>query len=204
MSTASRRGSVGCIRIPRRPVVREVVGILYPSHPVLPGDVAAVDEDGLVVAVIAYVLEEDAASKQRDLEGLYIDVGMVRAPSVGPDAVGDQRREEAVEVEEEEDGPALVSERVHGGSVAMYKVPEISNSTRKTQLKPERGFSGSETGPEPAIVQSWRGCAGVVHRDAGPAWKARILPFSYHCIESWAMRGGATWTMGDAMAVFIP
>ena len=62
------------------------------------------------MAMIPYILEEDATSKKRYLEGLYVDVGMVVSPSVGTDSVGDECREQAIEVEEKEHGPELVSQ----------------------------------------------------------------------------------------------
>jgi hypothetical protein len=40
------------------------------------------DENGLIVSVVADVLEEDATAEEGYLEGLYVDVGMVGAPSV--------------------------------------------------------------------------------------------------------------------------
>ena len=86
------------------------VGILHPPEPVLPGDVPAVHQNGLIMAMIPYILEEDATSKKRYLEGLYVDVGMVVSPGVGTDSVGDECREQAIKVEEKEHGPILVSQ----------------------------------------------------------------------------------------------
>lgn len=58
------------------------------------------------MAVVADVLEEQAASEERDLQGLDVDVGVVGAPGVGANAIRYERRKQAVEVEEEEDGPS--------------------------------------------------------------------------------------------------
>lgn len=58
--------------------------------------------------MISYVLEEYATSQERDLKGLNVDVGVEGVPGVRSDAVGDNCREEAIEVEEEEDGSMRV------------------------------------------------------------------------------------------------
>jgi hypothetical protein len=58
----------------------------------------------LIMAVIPYVLEEEAAAEQRDLERGDVDVRAKGPPCVCAYAVGYESREEAVEVEEEEDG----------------------------------------------------------------------------------------------------
>jgi hypothetical protein len=70
-----------------------------------------VDQDRLIVAVVAQVLEEDAAAEQRDLQRGDVDVGLVGAPCVCAYAVGQEGREEAVEVEEEEDGQDAADEQ---------------------------------------------------------------------------------------------
>jgi hypothetical protein len=61
------------------------------------------------VGMVANSLEEYAAAEEGDLKGLDVDVGMVVAPGVGPDAVGDDGSEETVKVAEEEDCAVLVS-----------------------------------------------------------------------------------------------
>jgi hypothetical protein len=62
-------------------------------------------QDRLIVAVVPDVLEEYAPAQQRDLESLDVDVGVEVVPRVGADSVRDKGREQAIEVEEEEDSP---------------------------------------------------------------------------------------------------
>lgn len=57
-----------------------------------------------VVAMVPDVLKKDATSKERDLEGLDVNVCVPGMPCISANAVRDQSREEAIEVEEEEDG----------------------------------------------------------------------------------------------------
>ena len=52
--------------------------------------------------MVANPLEEDAASQERELESLYINPYSVLVPCKCSDAVRDQSREQAIEVEEEE------------------------------------------------------------------------------------------------------
>ena len=74
---------------------------------------AAVDENGLVVGVVADVFEEEAASQGRNLERSDVDVGVEGVPCVGAYAVRDEGREEAVEVEEEEDGQDAADQQLN-------------------------------------------------------------------------------------------
>ena len=85
--------------------------VAHAAQPVVPGDVAAMQQNGLVVGVVAYVLEEDATAEGRDLQAGDVDVGMEVAPGVGADGVGHEGCEEAVEVEEEEDGQEAADEQ---------------------------------------------------------------------------------------------
>lgn len=67
--------------------------------------------------MVSYVLEKYATAEKRDLEGLDVDVRVVLVPGVCPDAIGDKRSKETIEVEEEEDGPALALAReAHDGA----------------------------------------------------------------------------------------
>ena len=86
-------------------------------------------QNGLVVPMVSYVLEEYATSQERDLKGLDVDVGMEGVPGVGSNAVGDNCREETIEVEEEEDGSvkALAKE-------AQDRVAHSSQDTANQQL----------------------------------------------------------------------
>lgn len=59
-------------------------------------------EKGLVGAMVAQAGEEDAPRQQRYLQGPNVDVYPILAPGPCADAVGDDRCEESVEVEEEE------------------------------------------------------------------------------------------------------
>lgn len=61
-------------------------------------------ENGLIMPMVSYVLEKYATAEKRDLEGLDVDVRVILVPSVCPDPIGDKRRKETIEVEEEEDG----------------------------------------------------------------------------------------------------
>jgi len=57
--------------------------------------------DSLVLAMVADVFEEYATSKEADLQGADIDVDPELVPCVQSNGVRNDRREEAVEVEEE-------------------------------------------------------------------------------------------------------
>lgn len=74
------------------------------SQPVTPCHVTLVDEDGLVVSMVSDSLEKDSASEQRDLQSLDVDVHAVLVPGPCSNSVGNQGGEEAIEVEEEEEG----------------------------------------------------------------------------------------------------
>lgn len=53
--------------------------------------------------MISEALEENSPSQQRNLQSLYIDVDPVFVPCPSSETVGYEGREEAVEVEEEEE-----------------------------------------------------------------------------------------------------
>lgn len=88
----------------------------HSSQPVVPRDIAAMDQYGLVMTMISYVLEKNATSEGRDLQGLDVDVGAVYAPGVCANAVGNESRKETVEVEEEEDCPSTCVSKERGSS----------------------------------------------------------------------------------------
>lgn len=71
------------------------------------------------MAVIAYVLEEDAAAERRDLQAGDVDVGVEVAPGVRADGVGYEGRTQAVEVEEEEDGQDAADEQLNQEDPAL-------------------------------------------------------------------------------------
>jgi len=81
------------------------------------------DQYSLIVAVVAEILEEDAAAQQGYLQRGDVDVGVEGAPGVCADAVGEEGREEAVEVEEEEDGQDAADEQLnqkHPGEISGF------------------------------------------------------------------------------------
>ena len=67
----------------------------------------------LIVAMVAEVLEEEAAAEQRDLERGDVDVSVEGVPRVRAYAVSYYGCEEAVEVEEEEDGQDAADEQLN-------------------------------------------------------------------------------------------
>lgn len=69
--------------------------------PISPRHVANLNEDGLVLAMVPYALEEDSTSKQRDLYRLNVDPYSEFTPGIGSKAIRDKSREKAIEVEEE-------------------------------------------------------------------------------------------------------
>lgn len=71
------------------------------------------DQNCLVVCVVSYVLEEDAAAEGRDLQAGDVDVGVEVVPGVGANGIGDQSREQTVKVEEEEDGQDAADEQLN-------------------------------------------------------------------------------------------
>jgi len=63
--------------------------------------------------MIAQVLEENAAAEQGDLQRRDVDVGVEGAPGICADAVRHEGCEQAVEVEEEEDGEDAAYEQLN-------------------------------------------------------------------------------------------
>jgi len=61
------------------------------------------DVHALVAGLVAKVFEENAASEERELDCLNVDVGLVPVPCVRPYQVGDAEAKDTIEEEEEED-----------------------------------------------------------------------------------------------------
>ena len=59
--------------------------------------------------MIAETFEEQTASQQRKLKRLDIDTYTISVPCIGSDPIRDKAREEAVEIEQEQDGPTRES-----------------------------------------------------------------------------------------------
>lgn len=106
--------------IARGSVVSIHARIPYPAQPVIPCNVSAVHQDRLIVAMVADVFEEDAAAERGDLEGGDVDVGVEGTPCVCAYAVGYQSSEEAVGVEEEEDGQDAAYQQLDQEYPALY------------------------------------------------------------------------------------
>jgi hypothetical protein len=65
-----------------------------------------VDNNCLIMGMVSKVFEEDPPAEQGKLESLDIDVCMEGSPSVGPYGIGDDSREEPVQVTEKKDCPS--------------------------------------------------------------------------------------------------
>jgi hypothetical protein len=87
---------------------RGEINILDSPQPVRPSDVAILDQYRLVVTVVSESSKEDAAGKQGYLQGLDIYPNLMPMPSIKSDEVRNRRREQSVEVIEEEDGSGLL------------------------------------------------------------------------------------------------
>jgi hypothetical protein len=74
---------------------------------------ATMNNDSLIVPMIAYVLEEEATAQERYLQGLDVNVGVELVPCVGADGVRHQRCKESIEVEKEKDSPVSISRVLH-------------------------------------------------------------------------------------------
>lgn len=71
------------------------------------------NEKGFIGPVVAEAREEDSAGKEGNLQGADVDVHAVFMPGVGSNGVGGDRSEEAVEVEEKEDGEETTDDEVY-------------------------------------------------------------------------------------------
>lgn len=66
-----------------------------------------------IVRMVPYSFEEYSSSKQTDLQRGYVDVGAVLVPCPCSDRIGDDGREEAIEVEQEEQGKDTADEDLY-------------------------------------------------------------------------------------------
>ena len=139
--------------------------VSHSPQPVVPGDVAPMDQYRLIVAMVAYVLEEDTTAEGRDLQASNVDVGVEVAPCICADAVGYEGRKQAIEVEEEEDGQDAADEQLNQEDPAKISTNPWALEGVQYQLKPSRGFSGSATIP-PAMVAARCGETAAVHHYA--------------------------------------
>ena len=64
----------------------------------MPGDVTGVDQNSDVMTMVTNRLEEYTASKERDLKGLDIDIGIPFPPGPISNEVGDHSAEQAVKI----------------------------------------------------------------------------------------------------------
>ena len=64
------------------------------------------DQHGLVFTVVAQALEEQTTCQQRELKRLNINTDTIAVPGIRSDPVRDKVSEEAIEVEQEQDGSA--------------------------------------------------------------------------------------------------
>ena len=114
--------------------------------------------------MIAYILEEDATSQQRNLKSLYVNVDVVCVPGIGSNSIGYQCCKESIEVEQKKDSPVHVrirykvdqkrdlqnpaDQQLNQEDPANELVRGIINLGKYTdQLKPVCGFKGSEVRP---------------------------------------------------------
>lgn len=167
-----RAGGLAAVIVWRRFVLGIDPRMPHSPQPIVPGDVAAVDQDCLIVGVVANVLEEDAAAEGRDLEGGDVYVRVEGSPSVCTYAVGYDGCEQAVEVEEEEDGEDAADQQLNQEHPAIWLVCMFVPDAGTHQLKPSRGSKGSAT-ILPAMAAARCELVSEVHH--GSAGKARIV-----------------------------
>jgi hypothetical protein len=60
------------------------------------------NENSFVHPVVSDAFEEDPPTQQGYLKGLNVDISTVVVPRVGSNAIGNESREKAIEVEKEE------------------------------------------------------------------------------------------------------
>lgn len=98
---------------------RSIFGSPYPrkvdsfdsTFPVVPCHVAPMDKNGFVHTMVPDAFEEDPPTQQGDLKSLDVDIRTVVVPRVRSNTVGNKGREEAVEVEKEEQGAGILVRR---------------------------------------------------------------------------------------------
>lgn len=97
-----------------------------PPPPVMPCDEAGVDDDRVVETVTAESLKKYPSTQERQLDRRDRDRGPVLAPDVDAEEVRQDEGEEAVDVEEDEDGDCGAEEEedevcpVWGSSVRSW------------------------------------------------------------------------------------
>lgn len=67
---------------------------------------AIMDQHGLVFTLVTEAFEEQTACQQRELKRLKINADTIAVPGIRSDAVRHKVSEEAIEIEEEQDGSA--------------------------------------------------------------------------------------------------
>lgn len=67
---------------------------------------AIMDQHGLVFTLVMQAFEEQTTCQQRELKRLKINADTIAVPGIRSDAVRDKVSEEAIEIEEEQDGSA--------------------------------------------------------------------------------------------------
>ena len=89
------------------------------------------DQHGLVSTVIVQTFEEYTTGQQGELKRLELNTDSIAVPSIGSNSVRDKAREEAIEVEQEQDGSAkkLIVASGKGGTV--YLQDERDNVPQK-------------------------------------------------------------------------
>lgn len=90
------------------------------------------DQDSFVHSMVSDTFEEDPPSEQRDLESMDIDIGAIIVPCIRSYTIGDEGREKAIEVEQEEQGAeTAISSWTDRQQLPTYRTPETMSSTRK-------------------------------------------------------------------------
>ena len=94
------------------------------------------DQHGLVSTVVVQAFEEHTTGQQGELKRLEINTDSIAVPGIGSNPVRDKAREEAIEIEQKQDGSAkksLVSSV--DMVVGTYKMKETMYHRRKTLYK---------------------------------------------------------------------
>lgn len=93
------------------------------------------DQHGLVLTVVVQAFEEYTTGQQGELKRLEIDTDSIAVPGIGSNPVRDKAREEAIEIEQEQDGSAkksIISSSLDNVIVGTYKMKETIYHRRKT------------------------------------------------------------------------
>lgn len=59
------------------------------------------------MSLVSQAFKEQSSTQQGQLKGSDVNIGLVLAPCIEADGIGDQCREDSIEVEEEENGPVM-------------------------------------------------------------------------------------------------